>query len=63
MAYIEFSGEVKDALFKAGRDKVLPRWVERTGGPDSEAVQVYNEKAAPIIGVRVGSGGQAEDIN
>ena len=37
--------------------------VERTGGPNSEAVQIYNEKAAPIIGVRVGADGQAEDIN
>ena len=63
MEYIEFSQEVKDALFQAGRNNVLPKWVERTGGPNSEAVQIYNEKAAPIIGVRVGADGQAEDIN
>ena len=63
MEYIEFSPEIRDALFQAGRDNVLPRWVERTGGPNSEAVQIYNEKAAPIIGVRVGSDGQAEDVN
>ena len=62
MEYIEFSQEVKDALFQAGRNNVLPKWVERTGGPNSEAVQIYNEKAAPIIGVRVGADGQAEDI-
>ena len=63
MEYIEFSQEVKDALFQAGRNNVLPKWVERTGGPNCEAVQIYNEKAAPIIGVRVGADGQAEDIN
>ena len=63
MEYIEFSQDVRDALFQAGRNNVLPRWVERTGGPNSEAVQIYNEKAAPIIGVRVGADGQAEDIN
>ena len=62
MEYIEFSQEVKDALFQAGRNNVLPKWVERTGGPNSEAVRIYNEKAAPIIGVRVGADGQAEDI-
>ena len=62
MEYIEFSQDIKDALFQAGRNNVLPRWVERTGGPNSEAVQIYNEKAAPIIGVRVGADGQAEDI-
>ncbi len=62
MEYIEFNQEVRDALFQAGRNNVLPKWVERTGGPDSEAVRIYNEKAAPIIGVRVGADGQAEDI-
>ena len=63
MEYVEFTDEVKDALYQAGRNNVLPKWVERTGGPNSEAVQIYNEKAAPIIGVRVGADGQAEDIN
>ena len=63
MEYIEFSPEIKEALFQAGRNNVLPRWVERTGGPNSEAVRIYNEKAAPIIGVRVGADGLAEDIN
>ena len=33
MEYIEFSQEVRDALFQAGRNNVLPKWVERTGGP------------------------------
>ena len=50
MEYIEFSGEVKDALFQAGRDNVLLRWVERTGSPESETVQIYNEKATPMEG-------------
>ncbi len=62
MEYIEFNQEIVDALFQAGRNNVLPKWVERTGGPNSEAVRIYNEKAAPIIGVRVGADGRAEDI-
>ena len=63
MEYVEFTDEVQEALYQAGRNNVLPKWVERTGGPDSEAVRIYNEKAAPIVGVRVGADGQAEDIN
>ena len=63
MEYVEFTPEIQEALYQAGRNNVLPKWVERTGGPNSEAVQIYNEKAAPIIGVRVGADGQAEDLN
>ena len=62
MEYVEFTPEVKDALYQAGRNNVLPKWVERTGGPNSEAVQIYNDKVAPILGIRVGPNGQAEDI-
>ena len=63
MTYVEFSPEIQAALYDAGRNNVLPKWVERTGGPDSEAVNIYNEKAAHLIGVRVGADGMAEDIN
>ena len=62
MEYVEFTPEVKDALYQAGRNNVLPKWVERTGGPNSEAVQIYNAEVAPILGIRVGPNGQAEDI-
>ena len=54
--------EIQQALFEAGRNNALPRWVERTGGPNSEAVQIYNGKAAPIIGADADADGQAEDI-
>ena len=63
MTYVEFSPEIQAALYDAGRNNVLPKWVERTGGPDSEAVKIYNEKAAHLIGVRVGADGMGEDIN
>ena len=55
--------EIKDALYRAGRNNVLPKWVERTGGPNSEAVQIYNAKVAPLLGVRVGADRLAEDLN
>ena len=41
---------------------ILPAWVERTGGPDSDAVRVFNEKVAPILGVRVLADGSAEQF-
>ena len=62
MEYIEFTPELKDALRQASLTRVLPRWVERTGGPDSEAVRIYNEKVAPLLKVRVNAQGQAEEI-
>ncbi len=63
MTYVEFSPEIQAALYEAGRNNVLPKWVERTGGPDSEAVNIYNQEATHLIGVRVGADGMAEDIN
>ena len=62
MEYIEFTPELKDALRQASLTKVLPNWVERTGGPNSEAVRIYNEKVAPLLKVRVNAQGQAEEI-
>ena len=41
---------------------ILPQWVKRTGGPDSDAVRVFNEKVAPILGVRVLADGSAEQF-
>ena len=32
---------------------VLPRWVERAGGPHSEAVRIFNEIIGPIIDVQI----------
>ena len=39
---------------------VLPGWVKRTGGADSEAVKVFNENLADILGVRVLADGSIE---
>ena len=37
MTYVEFSPEFQAALYDAGCNNVLPKWVEPTGGPDSDA--------------------------
>ena len=51
MTYDGLPTEIHDAIFQANLDGVLPRWVERAGGPHSEAVRVFNEIIGPIIDV------------
>ena len=62
MEYIEFSDELKIELKKAAINVVLPNWIERAGGPTSEAAQIYNDKVAPILRVRVLPDGTAEEF-
>lgn len=52
--------DVKPVLKETAINIILPNWVARTGGPDSEAVKIFNEKVAPIIRVRVLPDGSAE---
>lgn len=59
MEYIEFTQEIKDALRKASIEQVVPNWVERVGGVDTDAVKMYNEFVAPLLGVSIGPDGQA----
>jgi len=59
MEFVEFSQELKDALRQASLDVVIPNWVDRNGGPTSEAVSMFNELVGPIIGVTIDSNGKA----
>ena len=59
MEYIEFTPEIKAALKKAAMEQVVPKWVERVGGPDADAVKMYNTYVAPLLGVSIDSNGQA----
>ena len=59
MEHIPFTQELKDAQKQAAIDVVIPNWVNRTGGPDSEAVKMFNEFVGPIIGVTINSDGKA----
>jgi hypothetical protein len=52
--------EVKPVLKETSINIILPNWVQRTGGTDSEAVKIFNEKVAPVIRVRVKADGSAE---
>ena len=57
----DWPDEVKPILKETVINIILPNWVERTGGADSEAVKIFNEKVAPIIRVRVKADGTAEE--
>ncbi|MCH7735929.1 MAG: TRAP transporter substrate-binding protein DctP [Chloroflexi bacterium] len=59
MEFVEFSQELKDALRQASIDVVIPNWVNRNGGPGSEAVTMFNDLVGPIIGVTIDSNGKA----
>ena len=41
---------------------VMPGWVERAGGPDSEAVKLFNEKVSPVVGDKINDDGTAAKV-
>ena len=51
--------EIHEAMFWANIDGVLRRWVERAGGPHSDAVSIFNEIIGPIIDVHINREGSA----
>ena len=53
MVHAELSSEIHGTMFQANLDSVLPRWVERAGGPHSEAVRIFNAIIGPIIDVHI----------
>ena len=60
----DWPDEVKPNFKETAINIILPNWpnwVERTGGANSEAIKIFNEKVAPIIGVRVKADGSAEE--
>jgi len=59
MEYIEFTPEIKAALRVAAIEKVVPNWVERVGGADTDAVRMYNQYVAPLLGVSIDANGNA----
>ena len=63
LEYSEFSPELWDYIFnEVVLNRIVPKWVERTGGPDSDAVALFNDKASPIVGVRINPDGSASVI-
>ena len=59
MRYAEFSYRIQDAMRQWAIEHALPRWVERAGGPHSDAVHLFNEYVYPIVGVYINPDGSA----
>ena len=60
MEHANFTPEMLAILKDAAQSSVIPKWVERAGGVESEAVQLYNAKVAPITGLFVLADGTVE---
>ena len=57
MEMIEFDAEMQRIVQDAAIKRVVPNWVDRIGGPDSEIAALFNEKVKPIIGVEIQTSG------
>ena len=62
MELVEFSDDMKAAQRNSAIENVVPGWVTRVGGADSEAAQIFNELVAPIVKVRINADGSASAI-
>ena len=61
MEHSNFSSEMLALLKEGARLSVIPNWAERAGGPESEAVKLYNTKVAPITGLYIASDGSVDE--
>ena len=59
MEYIDFSPEIREAIGQIALERVLPNWVKRVGGPETEVAKIFNQKVGPIVGVKINSDGTA----
>ncbi|MDA0265120.1 MAG: hypothetical protein O2803_13365 [Chloroflexi bacterium] len=61
MTYIDFTPEVQAKMRAIALDTVVPNWVKRVGGADTEAVRLFNEVASPLLGVTINPDGTASE--
>ncbi len=62
MEYHDFPDDVKTQMRATALNTIIPNWVGRAGGPDSEGVSIFNEKVGPIVGVRINPDGTASEV-
>ncbi len=63
MIYTPFSEEIRAHLFEEVALKyVIPQWVKRVGGADTEAVKLFNKNVGPVAGIQINSDGTASLI-
>ncbi len=60
MTHANFTPEMLAIIKNAAQSSVIPKWAERAGGFESEAVQLYNEKVGPVTGLYVIADGSVE---
>jgi transcription antitermination factor NusA-like protein len=60
MTHANFTPEMLEIIKNAAQSSVIPKWAERAGGFESEAVQLYNEKVGPVTGLYVTADGSVE---
>ncbi len=63
MRYAHFSYRIQDEMRLSAIKNVVPQWVERAGGPTSEAVRLFNTLVYPIVNVYVNPDGSASAGN
>ena len=49
MTHIEMSPDLRRLAREAAFSTVLPNWITRSGGRNSEAAKIYNDKVVPIL--------------
>ena len=59
MQEVPFTKEMQDAQRQSAIQQVVPGWVERVGGPTSEAAIIFNDVVAPIVKVQINADGTA----
>ena len=62
MELINISPEIQDRLREISLEIIIPNWIQRSGGPDSEAAALFNKIASPILKVKVNPDGSASEI-
>lgn len=63
MTHIPFSDDINARLLQTAIEKIVPNWVDRLGGADTEGVRLFNEIATPILGVTINPDGSAAKAN
>ena len=63
LEFVQFSPElVRQSFEVAGLRHVIPNWIKKAGGVDSEAVQIFISKVAPFLNITIDSRGNATVI-
>ena len=63
LEFIQFTDEMKEVQKNiAVPINVLPNWIKRVGGPDTDIVRLFNEKIAPIVGLKINDDGTTTQV-